>query len=459
MEYLIFDIARILRQSGVAVSTREIADSIQALQLINGRQPDKYVFYQILNATMVKTEWGVGYLQRLIELFLEPDPELVADRTGVLSLSGQPADEAGYGGGGAGRAGGGCALRQRLAEAVLHQEMDIIYAIVTRHTQSLTGISDKPEEALQALRQDSGWFQVAGWVEEVYREGRLSDSDYHCAQNSLAAWTNFLLAAIERWQVKMMSPDYLSRLLKQQNPLCVNFLEAGDQLAVMSREVAKLARRLAVKKGRRRQVASRGRVSISHSLKAAMKTGGMAFKLVRTARKPSKPDLCLLCDMSNSVRRFSYFMLLFVYTLQHKFSNVRSFLFIDELLEVTDYFKEHDADSALTAISRLKGFNRTGFSHYGNVLQQFAGQYLTVLSKNTTVLILGDAKNNWNAVDGSEILPAVRENAKALYWLNPLAEDQWLRNDCIMEKYRPGCTGVYPCANIEQLERFITGVF
>ncbi|QDR82535.1 VWA domain-containing protein [Sporomusa termitida] len=458
MEYLIFDIARILRQAGVNVSTREIADSIQALQLVNGKQLDKYRLYQLLNATMVKTEWGAGYLQRLVELFLEPDPEIVADRTGVLSLPGCPAGEAGYGEGGSGGTGGGGALLQQLTEAVLHQEMDVIYAIVKSHTYGLEYISDKREEALQALRQGSGWFQVAGRIEAAYREGGIADSEYQCAQNSLTAWTNLLMDEIERLQVKMMSRDYLSRLLKQQNPFYVSFLGADDQLAVMSREVAKLAQRLAVKRGRRRQVANRGRISINRSIKAAMKTGGIAFTLVRMNRKPSKPDLCLLCDMSNSVRRFSYFMLLFVYTLQKKFSNIRSFLFIDTLLEVTDYFKEQDADSALAAIGRLKGFNRTGFSHYGNVFHQFAGQYLPVLSKSTTVLILGDAKNNWNAVDGSETLPAIRDQANALYWLNPLDRELWGRSDCIMEKYRPGCTGVYQCANIEQLERFITGI-
>lgn len=128
------------------------------------------------------------------------------------------------------------------------------------------------------------------------------------------------------------------------------------------------------------------------------------------------------------------------------------------MLEATDYFKEQDVSNALETIGRLKGFNLTGFSHYGNVIHQFTAHYLHVLNKNTTVLILGDAKNNWNTVDGSQVLHEIRENAAALYWLNPLKQELWNHSDCIMEKYRPSCTGVYQCANIEQLERFVAEI-
>ncbi|BBB91394.1 MAG TPA: VWA domain-containing protein [Methylomusa anaerophila] len=457
MEYLIFDIARILRQSGINVSTREIADSIQALQLLNATQMDKYALYNLLNGTMLKTEWGAGYLQRLIELYLEPDPEIMADRAGVLPLKSSLPGEAGYGEGGSGGTSGGSPL-QLLIEAVLNRETDLLYSSVKRHMQGIEDISENQEEALASLKQGSGWFEVYGRIEEDYRCGRISAAEYQCAQNSLALWENFFIAEIERLQARVMSRDYLSRLMKRQNPWQSNILDSDAPLDIMSREVAKLAKRLAVKKGRRRQVSIQGRITISKSIKQAMKTGGISFKLVRTARKPSKPDLCLLCDVSNSVRRFSYFMLLFVYALQKRCSSIRSFLFIDEVLEVTDYFKEQDAGSALAAIGRLKGFNCTGFSHYGKVLHQFAGRYLEVLNKSTTVLILGDAKNNRNTVDGSEVLYKIRENAKALYWLNPLAKELWDRDDCIMEKYRPGCTGMYPCANIEQLERFVAAI-
>ncbi|WP_425060039.1 hypothetical protein SCACP_06830 [Sporomusa carbonis] len=458
MDYIIFDLARILRKSGLGVSTREIVDSIQALNLLSANKLNKYAVYNLINATMLKTEWGAGYIQRLVELFLEPDPEIVADHTGVLSLQSSSSREAGGGETGYGRAGNGAAV-SLLTEAVLKKDIDLIYAIVKRHNLSLDLLCENRDEALVSFKLQSGWFQVSETIEEYYNQGKISPSDYHCAQESLDLWKNFLVDEFERLQVKNMSRDYLSQVMKQQNPKYINFLDVDDSyFSIMSREVEKLARRLAVRKGRRRKEASQGRININRSIRHAMQTGGVPFKLTKMARKPSKPDICLLCDMSNSVRKFSYFMLLFVYTLQKQYSHIRSFLFVDQLLEATDYFKEQDVSNALETIGRLKGFNLTGFSHYGNVIHQFTAHYLHVLNKNTTVLILGDAKNNWNTVDGSQVLHEIRENAAALYWLNPLKQELWNHSDCIMEKYRPSCTGVYQCANIEQLERFVAEI-
>lgn len=455
MDYLIFDLARLLRRSGCAVSTREIADCVQVLNVLSANQLTKYDVYTLMNATLLKTEWGAGYIQQLAELFLEPDPEILADHTGVLSPASAAARETGENEAGSGQAGSGAAV-SLLTDAVLNKDPDLLYVLLRRHTLSLSLFCEDRAAALQDFKLQSGWLQVADTIEEKHRRGEILPADYHRALAGLNQWENFLKEEFERRQMLNMSRDYLSRIMKQHNPRYLHFLDAADaDVAVMSRELAKLARKLAVSKGRRRQEAKQGRINISRSIRRAMPTGGVLFKLTKMSRKLTKPDICLLCDMSNSVRKFSYFMLLFVYTLQTRYSHIRSFLFVDQLLETTDYFKDRDIDSALGKIGSLKGFNLSGFSHYGNVLHQFTAHYLDVIHKSTTVLILGDAKNNWNTVDGSDVLPKIREQAKALYWLNPVQQELWDRNDCIMEKYRPSCTGVYPCANLAQLERFV----
>jgi uncharacterized protein with von Willebrand factor type A (vWA) domain len=459
VDYLIFDLARILRKSGICVSTCEIADSIQVLNLLKTNKLNKYAVYNLLNATIVKTEWGARYIQQLVELFLEPDPEIATDHTGVLSPQNFSSWEAGYGETGSGQTQSGASIAL-LTETVLKKDIDLIYAIVKRHKLSLDLYCENQSEAVTGFKLQSGWFQVSDTIEEYLKQGKLTPAAYQNAQESLNQWENFLVEEFERQQATIMSRDYLSRLLQQHNPKCLNFLDVADaDLALMSRELHKLARRLAVKKGRRSKAAQHGKINLSKSIGHAMQTGGIPLKLIKLVRKPAKPDICLLCDMSNSVRKFSYFMLLFVYALQKQYSTIRSFLFVDQLLEVTDYFRDQDIDSVFRKISSLKGFNLSGFSHYGNVIHQFTTHHLGVLHKNTTVLILGDAKNNWNTVDGSEVLYKIREQAKALYWLNPVKQELWQQSDCIIEKYRPSCNGVYPCATIEQLERFVTAVF
>ncbi|MCR4436035.1 MAG: VWA domain-containing protein [Clostridiales bacterium] len=450
MEYIILDIARILRKSGIYVGTGEIADCINALKLLDTGKVDKYRFYNLLNAAMVKTEWGTGYIQWLVELFFEPDSEVTADRGQVLSMQVFSAMETGLG-----RAGKGAPVNL-LVEAVLKKNVELIYALVKGYDLSLDSLLENREEALAKFKLETGWLEVSEAVENYYAQGHISTEEYESALEVLEEWNTLIMEEIERLQAKTMSREYLTQIMRTHNPRCINFLEADDfQISQMAREVQKLAKKLAVRKGRRRKAGTKGEINLSRSIKRAVQTGGIPFRLVKMDRKPSKPDIWLLCDMSNSVRKFSYFMLLFVYTVQKHYSNIKSFIFVDNLLEVTDYFKEQDLDSALDNLGSLKGYNLTGFSHYGNVLHQFKAHDLALLNKNTTVLILGDAKNNWNKTDGSEVLEKISESAAALYWLNPMAVDLWSQKDCLMEKYRKSCTGVYQCSNIEQLEQFI----
>lgn len=454
MEYLILDIARMLRNSGISVSTQEIADCINLLNLMGTDKLNKHSFYNILNATIIKTEWGTDYIQWLVELFFEPDDETTTDH--MYELSRQVSSTTGEGFGSAGQ---GIPV-DLMIDAVLKGDVARIYAMVRGLSLNLSLLLEDREEALENFKQRSGWFEVTNTVENLYRQGQLSATDYNAAQESLEEWNILLKAEIEDQLVKNMSREHLSQIMKKHNPRYINFLDAdGFQIAQMSREIEKLGKKLAVRKGRRRKPGIKGKINLNRSIKKAIHTAGILMELVKMHNKPSRPDIWLLCDMSNSVKKFSYFMLMLVYTIQKRFSNIRSFIFVDMLLEVTDYFKEQDWNRALDSIGTLKGFNLTKYSHYGNVLHQFNDINLTLLNKKTTVLILGDAKNNYNETDGSEVLSKIKESAAALYWLSPMKMDLWNRDDCVMEKYMENCTGVYQCSNIEQLERFIADIF
>lgn len=450
MEFLIYDIVRILRKSGINVSIHEISDCIHALKAFGGDSIDKYTLYEILNTTLVKTEWGSRYVQSLVELYFEPDEELASDRNAVLST-----EVTSSMGTGSGRAGKGAPV-DVLMDAVLKKDVELIYAMVKGYASQLFLRMENGDGTQGNLKLESGWFEVSGRIEDAFGEGRLSPADYEAAREVLEEWELFLKEEYERFQEKNMDRDHAAEVLKRQNPKYMNFLDVQDyQYIQMSREVEKLARKLAVKKGRRRKVGKKGRISITRTIKHAMQTGGIPFKLVKMDTKPAKPDIWLLCDMSNSVRKFSYFMLLFVYTVQKYYKDIRSFIFVDELLEVTGHFREQDWKGALESVGSLKGYNSTGYSHYGNVLHQFAGN-LAQLDKKTTVLVLGDGKNNWNRLDGSDVLHKINERAHALYWLNPLDTELWDMEDSVMGKYVQNCTAACQCANIEQLDRFIT---
>ncbi|EHQ89344.1 VWA domain-containing protein [Desulfosporosinus youngiae] len=454
MEYLILNLARILRDSGISVGTQEVSDCLHLLNLIDKKDLDNYHFYNIVNATMIKTEWGTNYIQWLVELYFEPDEEITGNR--LLELSRRVSSVSGEG---LGSSGQGLPV-DLMINAVLKNDLALIYAMVKSLNLELSLLLENRQEALNDFKQRSGWLEVNQMVENSFREGRISEEEYASAQESLNEWSILLQETIEAQLVKNMSREHLTEIMKKNNPKYLKFTEADSrQQAQISREVEKLGRKLAVKKGRRRKPGKNGTISLNRSLKKAIQTGGILMELVKMQTKPSKPDLWLVCDMSNSVKRFSYFMLMFIYTIQKRFTNIRTFIFVDMLLEVTDFFKEQEWDKALNSLSTLKGFNLTGYSHYGNVLHQFNDTYRTCLNRKTTVLILGDAKNNRNRIDGSDVLSQIKESAAALYWLNPISEDLWYSDDCVMENYIKGCSAVYHCSNLEQLERFIADVF
>jgi hypothetical protein len=454
MEYFILKIARLLRESGINVNSHEISDCIRLLKMLGLDEMDKYTFYQLINTTLIKSPWGSDYALWLIELYFGPDLEISSDHLGILGSRGRFSQEEGHGG-----SAGKTVPLELLINAVLNNEIDLIYAFLQGLNLNLELSIEDREKGLADFRTQSGWDEAANHIVKAYQQDELSEAEYQAARAALEEWNHLLKDEIERQLARNMSLEHLIQEMKKRNPRTVSFLDCDDvQITQMSQEIQKIGRKLAVRKGRRRKAGASGTINLNRSIKHSLKTCGIPLNLIKMQRKQSKPDLWLLCDMSNSVSKFIYFMLMFVFATQQRYANVRSFLFVDQLVEATDYFQEQDWIGSLSNLRKVSGYNRTGYSHYGNVLLQFADHYLPFLPKKTTVLILGDGKNNQNRLDGSEILAQIKEKAAALYWLNPLSKDQWGRGDCLMTKYQEYCTGAFSVSNIEELEQFLNSL-
>jgi uncharacterized protein with von Willebrand factor type A (vWA) domain len=435
------------------VSASEVADCISALKALSTDEIDKHNLSSLMNSTMLKREWGAEYISRLVDLYFELGGEDTESGKAALTL---PVSSSM--GTGMGRWGKGAPV-DVLTDLVMKRNIEQVCSIVKGLNFGQPLLAGNEEETISNFKRESGWFEVSNTIETSYKQGRITGEAYSAALEALEEWSKLLVEEMERLLVNVSGEDYLIQVLQRRNPRRIDFQDTGRlQILQMSREVEKLGRKLAVRKGRRMKTCSKGHIDLRKSTKRAMAAGGIPFHLMKRDRKPSKPDIWLLCDLSNSVRNFSYFMLLLVYTIQKRYANIRSFIFVDKLLEVTDYLRKQDWNSALDGIGSLKGYNLTGYSHYGNVLYQFSTGYLSQLNKNTTVIILGDAKNNWNKTNGSEVLGDIKACAAALYWLNPMSKDLWNHEDCVMAKYASSCTGAFQCSNIEQLEQVIADI-
>ena len=162
----------------------------------------------------------------------------------------------------------------------------------------------------------------------------------------------------------------------------------------------------------------------------------------------------VLCDVSDSVRNVSRFMLQFVYSLQDLYSKVRSFIFVADVGEITRLFEERDIHEAIETALHGDVINVYAHSDFGRAFKAFHRDFLGAVNKRTTVIVLGDGRNNYN-LPHEWVLRDVQQRAKQVIWLNPENRMTWGFGDSEMDRYAPYCTLVEECRNLNQLYRVI----
>ena len=172
--------------------------------------------------------------------------------------------------------------------------------------------------------------------------------------------------------------------------------------------------------------------------------------------KPSKPEIMVIADISGSVAAFARFTLHLVYALNNQFSKVRSFVFIDGLDEVTDFFE--NVDDITEAIHRVNTEADViwvdGHSDYGHAFEIFDERFAKDVGPKTTVIILGDARNNYHASQ-SWVIKNIEDKARKVFWLNPEPKSYWDTGDSIVGEYSDFCNGTFEVRNLKQLEAFV----
>ncbi|MEX2324128.1 MAG: VWA domain-containing protein [Nitriliruptoraceae bacterium] len=216
-----------------------------------------------------------------------------------------------------------------------------------------------------------------------------------------------------------------------------------------------LARKLASRVAVKRRHGRHGRLDVRRTVRRSLSTGGIPFDPTFRPRRPHKPELFVLCDVSGSVASFARFTLMLVHALQEQFSKVRSFAFIDNLDEVTATFDHRDIDEAFrTMLSQADLVWFDGHSDYGHALERFWTVYGRDVTPKTTVLILGDARNNYRQAN-AWVLKELASAARHVYWLNPESAAFWDSGDSIASSYARHVDDMVEVRNLRQLGRFV----
>ncbi len=247
--------------------------------------------------------------------------------------------------------------------------------------------------------------------------------------------------------------ERLARTAVPPTPDQLDFLQAGrTQVAEMRRMVQPLARKLATRLAARRRRAARGQIDLRRTLRRSLSTGGVPMTPVFRRHRPGRPEIVLLCDMSGSVASFANFTMLLVQALRDQFSKVRVFAFVDGMDEITHLVTAGVADpSALGAriLSEASIIRWDGHSDYGRSLDEFADRYPDVIGPKSSVLILGDARNN-NGDPRLATLAQILRPARRAFWLNPERRDLWNTGDSAAHDYAT-VIEMHECRNARQL--------
>ena len=236
----------------------------------------------------------------------------------------------------------------------------------------------------------------------------------------------------------------------------VDFLRLSpDEQTRMRAEIRPLARKLATRVAVKRRHGDKGRLDVRRTVRRSLNTGGVPFDPVFKPRRPHKPELWVVCDVSGSVAAFARFTLLLTNTLQEQFSKVRSFAFIDTLDEITGLFERYEfAEATKRMVHEAELVWMDGHSDYGHSFKVLHQDHAEGISPRATVLVLGDARNNYRQAN-AWVLQDIQRRARNVFWLNPEPIAFWDTGDSVMSSYGRYCDDVVEVRNLKQLAAFV----
>ncbi len=432
-----------LRSEGVAVGTSEILDAFAALEQVPWSSQDD--FREALAATIAKSQEDRRLFELLFERWFFRAAEVEAIERGVA--------EAGQ------RHEGG----DRLDLDELREQ--IRQAIVEGNDGEMR---DLARLAIAAFGRQEGSGVVGVDVQRIRRTLGLSAGAQQTAEDGAAELPPIdrdQLNRFERHLRRELERDLIERTstLPPSRPLAeldrALPTNPTQDLAAVHRAVSQMKRRLATLGHEQRGRRKARTVDVRRTMRASLQTGGVPLYLRYRPKRPRRPEIYVLCDVSTSVTSASVFFLSVLHALHDSFRKLRSFVFIERISEVTEVFeRERDFRQIAQRISSEGGVaDVSGYTDYGRVWLEFLTEISEELDPRSTVIVLGDARTNGREPH-AEVFAQISERAGRLFWLNPEPKLYWNYGDSVMAAYERYCDGAFECWTTRHLENFVNVV-
>jgi uncharacterized protein with von Willebrand factor type A (vWA) domain len=463
VEDRIVEFAGVLRRNGVRVSVSENMDVFRALRLIGVADP--VLFRHVLRTTLVKRASDLKPFEELFNYFflgigqaIDALDRRIMDELGITSAQFQELLERVQGllRGMEGELSeltrallsGNRAELERLLREAATQEADFDYPDSFRLTPYT-----RMAARLQISRVQSDVERFRGMLLMLGENGEDLRNVIRYLDERIRDLNRLLREVIQQEQRKAgMGLTDPARRTSLADKSFAFYTE--DDIRRMNDAVTRLAQRLKNRLSVRRKKAARGRFNVKETLRKNLQYGGVPFHIQLDRRKKTKPQVMVLCDISDSVLNASRFMLQFVYSIQDLYAKVRSFVFVSDLGEVTKLFEDNELQRAVE--TALKGDVIDVFSHsnFGRAFEIFYQNHFSAVTSKTTVLIIGDGRNNYNRPN-EWVLREIQQKAKQVIWLNPENRITWGVGDSEMPRYVPYCDVAEECRSINQLYKIV----
>ena len=460
-----------LRSAGLPVSLTENLDAVEAVKHIPIE--DRETFKYALAGTLVKNHSHWKAFETVFEVYFSlrgaeydlVDGEWESDDKATQEENQQEGQVQGQGGSQEGLTQE--QLAEMLFQALAKQDRNLMRTVARQSVQRFAGMEPgRPvggtyylyrtlrnlnlEEVLDRLLTSSADSES----DLDFLEERLRKDEY---EHRIEELKREIEAEIRRRLVADRGVEAMAKTLRKPLPEDVDFMHASrEEMVALRRAIWPLTRKLAVRLARKRRHGRKGPLDFRRTVRHSLSYGGVPAEPKFKYPKPSKPEIMVIADISGSVAAFARFTLHLVYALNNQFSKVRSFVFIDGLDEVTDFFE--NVDDITEAIHRVNTEADViwvdGHSDYGHAFEIFDERFAKDIGPKTTVIILGDARNNYHASQ-SWVIKNIEDKARKVFWLNPEPKSYWDTGDSIVGEYSNFCNGTFEVRNLKQLEAFV----
>jgi uncharacterized protein with von Willebrand factor type A (vWA) domain len=435
----LLELADALREEGLAVGTSELLDAFAALRHVPWTVQED--FREALAATLAKSQEDRRVFELVFDRFFFRAVEREAVEKGLREQRFEGGERLDFD-----------ALRERIRAAV--------------RAGSDGEMRDLARLAIAAFgRQGEGSGVIGVDVQRIRRAlelkaesaGQTLPDPEAVPQERLRAFERHLRRELERALIERTQSLPPARPLREFD----RALPSGplQDLAAVHRVVAQLKRRLATQgheqRGRRRTEV----VDVRRTMRASLETGGVPVSLRYRPKRPRRPELYVLCDVSTSVTSASVFFLSVLHALHDTFRKLRTFVFVERISEVTEVFERERNFKAIShAIATDAGVaDVSGYTDYGRVWLEFLDDVIDDLDPRSTVIVLGDARTNGREPH-ARAFGAISERAGRTFWMNPEPKLYWNYGDSVIRAYEPYCDGVFECWTTKQLEGFVNAL-